>query len=85
MQNRKVLNYTLLRPLGKGGMAEVWYAENEIGKKAAVKVLLPKFCADEAIVARFQNDDCWSEECPAHRVTVSSFYSWQAEAGHPYG
>ena len=37
-------------------MAEVWYAENEIGKKAAVKVLLPKFCADEAIVARFQNE-----------------------------
>ena len=34
----------------------MWYAENEIGKKAAVKVLLPKFCADEAIVARFQNE-----------------------------
>ncbi|MBO4646442.1 MAG: SUMF1/EgtB/PvdO family nonheme iron enzyme [Bacteroidales bacterium] len=56
MQNNKVLNYTLLHQLGVGGMAEVWYAENEIGKKAAVKVLLPKFCADEAIVARFQNE-----------------------------
>ena len=56
MQNKKILDYTLLRLLGKGGMAEVWYAENEIGKKAAVKVLLPKFCDDEAIVARFQNE-----------------------------
>ena len=56
MQNTKVYGYTLLHQLGMGGMAEVWYAENEIGKKAAVKVLLPKFCADEAIVARFQNE-----------------------------
>ncbi|MBO4645698.1 MAG: protein kinase [Bacteroidales bacterium] len=56
MRNTKVYGYTLLHQLGVGGMAEVWYAENEIGKKAAVKVLLPKFCADEAIVARFQNE-----------------------------
>ena len=56
MENKTILNYTLLRLLGKGGMAEVWYAENAIGKKAAVKVLLPKLCADETIVARFQNE-----------------------------
>lgn len=56
MQNMKVYGYTLLHQLGVGGMAEVWYAENEIGKKAAVKILLPRFCADEAIVARFQNE-----------------------------
>ena len=37
-------------------MAEVWLAENEIGKKAAVKLLLPKLCVDENIVARFQNE-----------------------------
>ena len=42
--------------LGVGGMAEVWLAENEIGKKAAVKLLLPKLCVDENIVARFQNE-----------------------------
>ena len=34
----------------------MWLAENAIGKKAAVKLLLPKFCNDEAIVARFQNE-----------------------------
>ena len=56
MENKTILNYTLLRPLGKGGMAEVWYAENAIGKKAAVKLLLPKFCTDENIVARFENE-----------------------------
>lgn len=48
--------YTLQYQLGEGGMAEVWYAENKIGKKAAVKILSPKFCGDDAIVARFENE-----------------------------
>lgn len=37
-------------------MAEVWYAENVIGKKAAVKILLPKFCVDETVVERFMTE-----------------------------
>ena len=41
------------RLLGTGGMAEVWYAENKIGKKAAVKLLLPKLCQDENVKSRF--------------------------------
>lgn len=48
--------YTLQYQLGEGGMAEVWYAENKIGKKAAVKMLSPKFCGDGVIVARFENE-----------------------------
>ena len=56
MQGKTINGYTLQHLLGMGGMAEVWYAENARGKKAAVKLLLPKFCADEAIVARFENE-----------------------------
>lgn len=56
MQGIKINGYTLQHLLGTGGMAEVWYAENKIGKKAAVKFLLPRFCADENIVARFENE-----------------------------
>ena len=56
MQGKSINGYTLQQQLGVGGMAEVWLAENAIGKKAAVKLLLPKFCANEAIVARFQNE-----------------------------
>ena len=48
--------YTLRYQLGEGGMAEVWYAENKLGKKAAVKMLLPKFCDDGDVVARFENE-----------------------------
>ena len=56
MQGKTIIGYTLQRQLGVGGMAEVWLAENGIGKKAAVKFLLPKFCADENVVARFRNE-----------------------------
>ena len=56
MQNRKVLNYTLLRPLGKGGMAEVWFAENKIGNVAAVKILSEELAHNAQVVERFGNE-----------------------------
>ena len=34
----------------------MWYAENKIGKKAAVKLLLPKLGQDENVVSRFLNE-----------------------------
>ena len=56
MLNKTINGYTIKRKLGEGGMAEVWYAENKIGKKAAVKTLKPKLCIDEGIVERFENE-----------------------------
>ena len=53
MQGKTISGYTLQRRLGLGGMAEVWYAENRIGKKAAVKILLAKLCDDENVKSRF--------------------------------
>ena len=56
MQGKTINGYTLQQRLGVGGMAEVWLAENKLGKKAAVKLLLPKFGIDESIVDRFENE-----------------------------
>ena len=53
MQGKTINGFTLQYLLGAGGMAEVWYAENKIGKKAAVKILLPKLCSDETVTSRF--------------------------------
>ena len=53
MNGKNINGYTLKQQLGVGGMAEVWLAENKIGKKAAVKILLPKLCNDENVTARF--------------------------------
>lgn len=56
MKGKTINGFELKHQLGVGGMAEVWYAENRIGKKAAVKLLLKKFCNDDVIVARFFNE-----------------------------
>lgn len=53
MLGKTINGYTLQSLLGAGGMAEVWLAENKIGKKAAVKILLPKLCNDENVTSRF--------------------------------
>ena len=53
MQGKIINGFELKNRLGFGGMAEVWYAENKIGKKAAVKILLEKFCKDDIITKRF--------------------------------
>lgn len=53
MQGKVVNGYTLQSQLGAGGMAEVWLAENRIGKKSSVKILLPKLCDDSNVTSRF--------------------------------
>ncbi len=56
MQNITLNGFTLLRYLGQGGMAEVWYAKNTIGREAAVKIMLSKFIGDKTVVKRFETE-----------------------------
>ena len=56
MQGQVINGFELKKLLGKGGMAEVWYAENEIGKPAAVKVLNENLASYPQIVERFHNE-----------------------------
>ncbi len=56
MQNKTINGYTLKHKLGEGGMAEVWYAENKLGKKAAIKILLPALSLMPEVVERFEKE-----------------------------
>ncbi len=57
LTGRRLGDYHLLRRLGRGGMAEVYLAEQEsLGRKVAFKVLKNRFAADPSYVRRFQQE-----------------------------
>jgi hypothetical protein len=55
--NFRVGQYVLERPLGDGGMAEVWLARNvHLGTPAAIKFLNPAFAGRSDVEQRFLNE-----------------------------
>jgi serine/threonine-protein kinase len=57
LSGRKLGNYQLLRRLGRGGMADVYLAEQlSLRRQVAFKVLKRSLAEDEAYVRRFHNE-----------------------------
>jgi serine/threonine protein kinase len=53
----RINNYTIMQPLGQGGMGTVYAAEHVlIGRRVAVKVLRREYAENNAVVARFINE-----------------------------
>ena len=65
--------YRLVRAIARGGMAEVWEAQDEIlGRRVAVKVLHPHLAADESFLARFRREAIAAARL-AHPNVVATF------------
>ena len=56
MIDSKILGYTIKSLVGKGGMAEVYYAENTLGRPAAIKVLYESLLSLPEVKLRFENE-----------------------------
>jgi len=57
MSGRQIGDYQLLRRLGRGGMAEVYLAEQlSLRRQVALKVLKKNLAGDEAYIRRFQHE-----------------------------
>src|SRR6188508_3231177 len=57
MINRQLGSYTILSPLGVGGMGEVYRAhDSKLGRDVAIKILPPHFTADPERRSRFARE-----------------------------
>jgi hypothetical protein len=72
--------YRILAPLGAGGMATVYRANDErLGREVAIKVLLPNLAGDPVVAARFERE-ARTLAAAAHPGVVSIF---DVDAGDP--
>lgn len=56
MLNMTINGFATKRLLGEGGMATVYYAENSIGKRAAIKFLKPEYMKNAGVRDRFRQE-----------------------------
>src|SRR5919201_3208375 len=76
--------YTRARPLGEGGMAEVYACVDEVlGREVAVKILSARFCGDTTMRRRFLREARLAASLGDHPhvVTVHDLGEWN---GRPY-
>ena len=76
--------YRLLKPLGSGGMADVYLAHDDIlDRDVALKVMSTRYASDEEFVERFKRE-AQSAAALSHPNIVSIFDRGEAEDGTYY-
>ncbi|MCA9080422.1 MAG: serine/threonine protein kinase [Planctomycetaceae bacterium] len=75
--------FRLLRPLGKGGMAEVWLAEQTtLRRNVALKLLRPDMMEDQSHVQRFQTEA--KAAAGLNHSNIVQVYTFGFESGQHY-
>jgi serine/threonine-protein kinase len=81
---RSLGNHTILAPIGRGGMGAVYVAEHAVlGRKAAIKVLLPEYSNNAELTERFFVEAKATARL-RHRAFVEVFDSGRLPDGSAY-
>ncbi len=84
MLGQRIGHYQIVRHLGGGGMGEVYEAIHEqLGRRAAIKVLRPHLAADAQVMARFLNEGR-AASVVDHPGIVQILELGQLDGGAPY-
>lgn len=81
-QSERVYNdrYEILRPIARGGMAEVYLARDQLlDRPVALKVLFPELATDPAFVERFRREA--QAAANLSHPNIISVYDWGEEDG----
>jgi serine/threonine-protein kinase len=84
VQLRQILNdrYVIERPLGRGGMAQVYEGRDSVlGRTVAIKVLAAQYAGDQAFVTRFRRE-ARAAAALNHPGVVSVFDTGSEESVH---
>ena len=85
MIDRQIGPYTIVAPLGAGGMGEVYRArDGKLGRDVAIKILPSHFTADpeRSVALRARSTDARDPQSPAHRRDLWVGGSgWRQRAG----
>jgi eukaryotic-like serine/threonine-protein kinase len=66
--------YALPRPIGRGGMGEIYVAEDTVlGRKVAIKLLDDRFARDKQVRARFKREALTAAKLSGHPHIVTIF------------
>ena len=75
MIGKQILNYKIESLIGEGGMGNVYLATHEkLGRKVAVKSILPQFAKNEEIKSRFENEARTMSKL--HHPNIVSLYDY---------
>jgi len=79
----EIPGYTILKPLGRGGMAEVVLArQHSLGREVAIKVLLPELARDPSATERFLREARIAAQL--HHPHIVSILDVGQHEGMPY-